>query len=109
MSLKDMIHDIEDASGELLVPKHEDPIAKELLQDLLDKAMTTNPNSRRDSSKTNQDQKQKLRTISARSFYLVCSIRTRFLTILFLLHPTLHLQHPPHQRPLQELPKQPWP
>ena len=40
MSLKDMIHDIEDASGELLVPKHEDPIAKELLQDLLDKAMT---------------------------------------------------------------------
>ena len=99
MSLKDMIHDIEDASGELLVPKTRMKFSKS----------STNPSSRRDSSKTNQDQKQKLRTISARSFYLVCSIRTRFLTILFLLHPTLHLQHPPHQRPLQELPKQPWP
>ena len=40
MSIKDMIHDIEDASGELLVPKHEDHLAKELLQDLLDNAMT---------------------------------------------------------------------
>ena len=40
MSIKDMIHDIEDASGELLVLKHEDHLAKELLQDLLDKAMT---------------------------------------------------------------------
>ena len=39
-SIKEMIHEIEDASGELLVPKHEDHIAKELLQDLLDKAMT---------------------------------------------------------------------
>ena len=40
MSIKDMIHDIEEASGEMLVPKHEDHLAKELLQDLLDKAMT---------------------------------------------------------------------
>lgn len=40
MSLKDMIHDIEEASGEMLVPKHEDHLAKELLHDLLDKAMT---------------------------------------------------------------------
>ena len=39
-SIKDMIHDIEEASEELLVPKHEDHLAKELLQDLLDKAMT---------------------------------------------------------------------
>ena len=39
-SIKDMIHDIEDASGELLVPKHEDHLAQELLQDLLDRAMT---------------------------------------------------------------------
>ena len=39
-SIKEMIHEIEDASGELLVPKHEEHIAKELLQDLLDKAMT---------------------------------------------------------------------
>ncbi len=39
-SIKEMIHDIEDASGELLVPKHEDHLAKELLHDLLDKAMT---------------------------------------------------------------------
>ena len=40
MSIKDMIHEIEDASEELLVPKHEDHIAKELLKDLLDRAMT---------------------------------------------------------------------
>jgi len=40
MSIKDMTHDIEEASGEMLVPKHEDHLAKELLQDLLDKAMT---------------------------------------------------------------------
>ena len=40
MSLKEMIHEIEEASGEMLVPKHEDHLAKELLQDLLDKAMT---------------------------------------------------------------------
>ena len=40
MSLKEMIQDIEDASGEMLVPKHENHLAKELLQDLLDKAMT---------------------------------------------------------------------
>ena len=40
MSIKDMIHDIEEESGEMLVPKHEDHLAKELLQDLLDKAMT---------------------------------------------------------------------
>ena len=39
-SIKEMIHDIEETSGELLVPKHEDHLAKELLQDLLDKAMT---------------------------------------------------------------------
>ena len=39
-SIKEMIHDIEEASEELLVPKHEDHLAKELLQDLLDKAMT---------------------------------------------------------------------
>ena len=39
-SIKEMIHEIEEASGELLVPKHEDHLAKELLQDLLDKAMT---------------------------------------------------------------------
>ena len=40
MSLKEMIHEIEEASGEMLVPKHEDHLAKELLQDLLNKAMT---------------------------------------------------------------------
>ena len=40
MSLQEMIHEIEEASGEMLVPKHEDHLAKELLQDLLDKAMT---------------------------------------------------------------------
>ena len=40
MSLKEMIHEIEEASGEMLVPKHEDHLAKELLQDLLDRAMT---------------------------------------------------------------------
>ena len=40
MSLKEMIHEIEEASGEMLVPKHEDHLAKELLQDLLAKAMT---------------------------------------------------------------------
>ena len=40
MSLKEMIQEIEDASGEMLVPKHENHLAKELLQDLLDKAMT---------------------------------------------------------------------
>ena len=39
-SIKEMIHDIEEASEELLVPKHEDHLAKELLQDLLDKALT---------------------------------------------------------------------
>ena len=39
-TIKDMIHDIEEASEELLVPKHEDHLAKELLQDLLDKALT---------------------------------------------------------------------
>jgi len=40
MSIKDMIHEIEDASEELLVPKHEDHVAKELLKDLLERAMT---------------------------------------------------------------------
>lgn len=41
MSIKEMIHEIEEASEELLVPKHEgDILAHELLQDLLDKAMT---------------------------------------------------------------------
>jgi len=40
MSLKEMIHEIEEASEDLLVPNHEDHLAKELLQDLLDKAMT---------------------------------------------------------------------
>lgn len=39
-SIKDMIHDIEEASEELLVPKKEDHVAKELLKDLLDRAMT---------------------------------------------------------------------
>ncbi len=39
-SIKEMIHDIEEASEELLVPKHEDHLAKDLLQDLLDKALT---------------------------------------------------------------------
>ncbi len=39
-SIKEMIHEIEEASEDLLVPKHEDHLAKELLQDLLDKAMT---------------------------------------------------------------------
>ena len=39
-TIKEMIHEIEEASEELLVPKHEDHLAKELLQDLLDKAMT---------------------------------------------------------------------
>ena len=39
-SIKDMIHDIEEASEELLVPKTEDHVAKELLKDLLDRAMT---------------------------------------------------------------------
>ena len=32
-SIKEMIHDIEEASEELLVPKHEDHLAKELLQE----------------------------------------------------------------------------
>ncbi len=40
MSIKEMIHEIEEASEDLLVPKHEDHLAKQLLQDLLDKAMT---------------------------------------------------------------------
>jgi hypothetical protein len=41
MTIKDRIHEIEDATEELLVPKHQsDHLAKELLQDLLDKAMT---------------------------------------------------------------------
>ena len=40
MSLKDMIHEIEDASEELLVPKKDDHVASELLKDLLDRAMT---------------------------------------------------------------------
>lgn len=35
-----MIHEIEDASDEMLSPKSEDHLAKELLQDLLAKAMT---------------------------------------------------------------------
>lgn len=39
-SIKNMIHDIEEASEELLVPKKEDHVAKELLKDLLDRAMT---------------------------------------------------------------------
>lgn len=39
-SIKDMIHDIEEASEELLVPRKEDHVAKELLKDLLDRAMT---------------------------------------------------------------------
>lgn len=39
-TIKDMIHDIEEASEELLVPKKEDHLAKELLKDLLDRAMT---------------------------------------------------------------------
>ena len=41
MTIKDRIHEIEDATEELLVPKHQsDHLAKELPQDLLDKAMT---------------------------------------------------------------------
>lgn len=40
MSLKDKIHEIEEASEELLVPRHEDHISKELLKDLCAKAMT---------------------------------------------------------------------
>ncbi len=40
MSIKDLIHEIEDASDEMLSPKSEDHLAKELLQDLLAKAMT---------------------------------------------------------------------
>ena len=40
MSIKEMIHEIEEASADMLVPKHENHLAKELLQDLLDKAMT---------------------------------------------------------------------
>ncbi len=39
-SVKEMIHEIEEASEELLVPKHEDHVMHELLKDLLDKAMT---------------------------------------------------------------------
>ena len=39
-TIKEMIHEIEDASEELLVPKHSDNLANELLKDLLDKAMT---------------------------------------------------------------------
>ena len=39
-SIKEMIHDIEEASEELLVPKKNDHVANELLKDLLDKAMT---------------------------------------------------------------------
>lgn len=40
MSIKDLIHDIEEASDELLGAKFEDNLANELLKDLLDKAMT---------------------------------------------------------------------
>ena len=40
MSIKDMIHEIEDALEELLVPKKDDHVAHELLKDLLDRAMT---------------------------------------------------------------------
>lgn len=40
MSIKDMIHEIEDASEELLVPKKDDHVAHELLKDLLERAMT---------------------------------------------------------------------
>ena len=40
MSIKDMIHEIEDASEELLVHKKDDHVAHELLKDLLDRAMT---------------------------------------------------------------------
>ena len=40
MSIKDMIHEIEDASEVLLVPKHDDHVASELQKDLLDRAMT---------------------------------------------------------------------
>ena len=39
-SIKEMIHEIEEASEDLLVPKHEDHLAMELFQDLIDKAMT---------------------------------------------------------------------
>jgi len=39
-SIKEMIHDIEEASEDLLVPKKTDHVANELLKDLLDKAMT---------------------------------------------------------------------
>ena len=39
-SVKDLIHEIEDASEKMLVPHHENHLAKELLKDLLDKAVT---------------------------------------------------------------------
>ena len=40
VSIKDLIHDIEEASDELLGATFEDNLANELLKDLLDKAMT---------------------------------------------------------------------
>ena len=39
-SIKDLIHEIEDATDELLGAPSHDNLAKELLNDLLDKAMT---------------------------------------------------------------------
>ena len=39
-SIKEFIHEIEDASDKMLGADHEDHLAKELLQDLLDRAMT---------------------------------------------------------------------
>ena len=39
-SIKEYIHEIEDASEKMLGADHEDHLAKELFKDLLDKAMT---------------------------------------------------------------------